>query len=180
MKIVLVCGSPRKGNTEWMLSYLHERFLERGVESELILLRKKKIKNCNGCLRCEEGGRERNGICNIDDDMQSILNALVNADAIVLGTPVYFDMLSGMLKNFMDRTCAVWPKLEGKAAAGVAVAEDGIGQAINNINTYTSMCGMKWVGSVSTLAKKPRQVADNEEVMKKLDKLALALIADKG
>jgi len=47
---------------------------------------------------------------------------------LYLGTPAYFDLMTGLLKNFLDRTCAIWPHLEGKSLAGVAVAEEGIGR----------------------------------------------------
>ena len=69
---------------------------------------------------CEKGGKERQGDCVIKDDMMSVYPKLLNADAIVLATPGYMGMLSGLLKNFLDRTCAVWPRLEGKRIAGMA------------------------------------------------------------
>ena len=62
-------------------------------------------------------------------------------------------MLSGLLKNFMDRTCPVWTSLEGKLLVGIAVAEEGIGKAVENLKTYGSVCGMRWGGYVTALAK---------------------------
>ena len=143
MKVVGICGSPRKGNTEWMLRRFLEAAAKAGAETELILLRQKNIKGCDGCLTCEAGGRERKGLCRVRDDMQEIYPKLVEADALAFGTPVYFEMLSGLLKNFMDRTCAIWTKLEGKPVVGLAVAEEGIGKAIENLKTYSSVCGME-------------------------------------
>lgn len=72
------------------------------------------------------GGRERKGICKIKDDMTKIYPKLLATDAIILATPSYFEMLSGLLKNFLARTCPIWPKLEGERIAGLAVAEEGI------------------------------------------------------
>ena len=172
MKVVAVCGSHRKGNTEWMLKKLLERVKENGAEVELILLRKANVKMCLGCLACEAGGKNRPGNCKIKDDMNAIYPKLVAADCLVFGTPAYFDMLSGLLKNFMDRSCAIWPSLEGKPIAGVAVAEEGIGQAIQNIKTYASLCRMHWVGSVTGLAKNPGDIAQNKNVTRRLLKLA--------
>ena len=63
MKLICVCGSPRNGNTEWMLKRLHGMAGSRGVESELLLLRKLDIGTCNGCLTCDTGGADRPGIC---------------------------------------------------------------------------------------------------------------------
>ena len=172
MKVVAICGSHRKGNTEWMLKKLLERVEENGAEVELILLRKANVKMCLGCLSCEEGGKDRKGICKIKDDMNALYPELLAADCLVFGTPAYFELVSGILKNFMDRTCAIWPGLEGKPLAGVAVAEEGIGQAIQNFKTYAALCKMPWVGSVTGLAKDPGEIAGNKNVARRLIKLA--------
>ncbi len=176
MKIVGVCGSPRKGNTEWMLVKLLETTTKNGADAELLLLRRMEVRTCRGCLACEEGGRERKGICKINDDMTEVYPKLLAADAIVLATPGYFEMLSGLLKNFLDRTCPIWPRLEGKRMAGLAVAEEGIGQAIQNIKTYASLCKMSWVGSVTALAKTPGEAARNKGLERRLERLAQRLV----
>jgi hypothetical protein len=62
--------------------------------------------------------------------------------------------------------------LEGKPLAGVAVAEEGIGQAIQNFKTYAALCKMPWVGSVTGLAKDPGEIAGNKNVARRLIKLA--------
>jgi multimeric flavodoxin WrbA len=172
MKVVAVCGSHRKGNTEWMLNKLVGRLLENGAEVELILLRKAEVKMCLACLECEAGGKNRPGTCRIKDDMNAIYPKLIAADCIVLGTPAYFDLMTGLLKNFLDRTCAVRPHLEGKSLAGVAMAEEGIGQAVANIKTYGALCGMVWVGAVTGLAKNPGDIAQDKSVARRLIKLA--------
>jgi multimeric flavodoxin WrbA len=105
----------------------------RGAQTETLLLRRIDVRLCRGCLACEEGGRERKGVCKIKDDMNALYPRLMAADAIVLATPGYFEMLSGRLKNFIDRTCPIWPHLEGKSLAGLAVAEEGVGQALSNL-----------------------------------------------
>jgi len=175
MKLLSICGSPRKGNTEWMLTELNRLCEEQGAAAELVLLRKLDIKPCTGCLACEKGGIERKGVCKIKDDMSGLLSRMLLADIIVFGTPVYFEMLSGILKNFMDRTCPIWPKLKGKGCAGVAVAEEGIGKAIENIQTYASLCSMKWIGSATALAKTPRQAAEDTAIAVKIGRLADAV-----
>jgi multimeric flavodoxin WrbA len=177
MKVIGICGSPRKGNTEWMLRKLLEATAGGGVQTELILLRDLTIKGCDGCLSCEMGGKERKGYCRINDDMQQIYPKLLEADGWALGTPVYFELLSGLLKNFMDRTCPIWTKLEGRPIVGIAVAEEGIGKAIENLKTYSSICGMRWVGQVTALAKTPRQVSKDVDVEKSLEKLAKKLVS---
>jgi NAD(P)H-dependent FMN reductase len=76
----------------------------------------------------------------------------------------------------MDRTCPIWTKLEGKPVVGIAVAEEGIGKAVDNLRTYASICGMRWTGQVTALAKTPKQASKDKELEKRLDKLAGRLI----
>ena len=178
MKVIGICGSPRKGNTEWMLTKLLAAAAKCGAETELLLLRDKDIKGCNGCLTCEAGGKERKGTCTIQDDMQGIYTKLLEADGLALGTPVYFEMLSGLLKNFMDRTCPIWTKLEGKSVVGIAVAEEGVGKAVENLKTYCSVCGMRWIGHVTALAKTPKQVSQQKDVQRSLEQLGRKFIRE--
>ncbi len=173
MKVLAVCGSPRKGNTEWMLNNLLEKLAEKGAETELLLLRKLEIKRCAGCLKCED----RSGVCRLKDDMQGIYPKMIGAGILVLGTPVYFEMVSGMMKNFMDRTCPIWTKMQGKPVAGMAVAEEGIGQAIRNIRTYASVCSMRWSGSATCLAKNPGDAAQDKILAGKIRRLSVKLLA---
>lgn len=172
MKLLSVCGSPRKGNTEWMLTELNRLCEKHGIATELVLLRKADIKPCTGCLTCEKGGLERKGICKIKDDMSGLLPRMLESDIIVFGTPVYFEMLSGMLKSFMDRTCPIWTKLRGKGCAGIAVAEEGIGKAVENMQTYASLCSMKWIGSATALAKTPHQASGDSAIAAEIERLA--------
>ncbi|HEY49647.1 MAG TPA: flavodoxin family protein [Dehalococcoidia bacterium] len=176
MKVIGICGSPRKGNTEWMLRKLLEGVAKAGIDTELILLRERDIKACDGCLSCEAGGKERKGVCSIQDDMQQIYPRLIKADGLAFGTPVYFEMLSGLLKGFMDRTCPIWPRLELKPIVGIAVAEESTGRVIHNLRTYASVCGMRWVGHVTALAKTPKQVSNDRGVERRLAMLARKLI----
>jgi len=176
MKLLGICGSPRKGNTEWMLRKFLEAAAKAGAETGIILLKDKDIKGCSGCLSCEVGVKERKGVCKIRDDMQQILPKLIEADGMALGTPVYFEMVSGLLKNFMDRTCPIWPRLEKKPSLGIAVAEAGIGKAVENMKTYASVCNMRWIGEVTALARDPRQVSKEKDIELKLKKLAEKLV----
>jgi multimeric flavodoxin WrbA len=172
MKIIGVGGSPRKGNSEWMLTTLCTELTRLGAEVEILLLRKMDVKMCRGCLSCEKGGKKRKGDCVIKDDMANVYPKLIAADAIVLATPGYMGMLSGLLKNFLDRTCAVWPRLEGKRLAGLAVAEEDTFQTMDNLKSYAKLLKMRWVGGVKTLAKNPADAARVPGLERRLRQLA--------
>jgi len=177
MKIIGICGSPRKGNTEWMLGKLFEELARGGVETEMLLLRKMDVKMCRGCLACEKGGKERKGDCVIKDDMAAVYPKLMAADAIVLATPCYVGLLSGRLKNFLDRTNAVWPRLEGKRLAGLAVAEEDTGQSLQNLKYYATYIKLRWIGGVTALAKSPGDAAKNRGLEERLKRLARKIMA---
>jgi multimeric flavodoxin WrbA len=172
MQIVAIGGSPRKGNCEWMLNQLALHLVEKGAQVHVIWLRKTDVKHCTGCLKCED----RKGYCQIKDAMNEIYPALIRADAIIMASPVYFEMISGLLKNFIDRTCPVWTKIGGKPLVGLLVAEEGIGQAVSNLRRYAQVCGLRWLGAVTTLAKNPGDTATKAGLNTKLKRLAARLI----
>lgn len=95
-KILFISGSPRKGNTEHVLGKIYEAV--DTDSKELILLKDKDIKFCKGCLTCYTRPN-----CTIKDDMDIILPKVLDADVLVLGTPNYYENVSGLMKNFMDR-----------------------------------------------------------------------------
>jgi multimeric flavodoxin WrbA len=177
MYIVAICGSPRRGNTEWMLDTLLSAAAGAGAKTNLILLRNISLKPCRGCLACEKRDEQGVGACRIDDDVRKILPELLAADVIVLGTPGYMGLLSGLLKTFLDRTCPVWPALKGKGLAGIAVAEEDTFAAIPNIKTYGNLLGMRWLGSVTALAKLPKEASRIPRLEKRLQRLGRKLTA---
>ncbi|MCK5413389.1 MAG: flavodoxin family protein [Candidatus Pacebacteria bacterium] len=96
MNIVGISGSPRKQNTHYMLKTLLEA---TNQPFEIINLAKLKISSCNDCRSCHKDYK-----CIILDNMQEICEKLEKADLIILGSPTYFANVSGIMKNFFDRT----------------------------------------------------------------------------
>jgi len=98
-----VSGSPRKkGNTSLMV----QKALKGAgridvVRTEFIDLAGMNIQNCLGCETC----RKKESLCvAIKDDMEKIYPKLLSCDALILGSPVYFGDVSGLMKAFIDRT----------------------------------------------------------------------------
>ena len=173
MKIIAIGGSPRKGNSEWMLTTTAGYLIAAGAEVDTLLLRKMDVKRCLGCLKCED----RSGRCQLKDDMNALYPSLVAADAFIMASPVYFEMITGLLKNFIDRTCPIWTRLKGKPLAGLLVAEEGIGQSVRNLRQYALVCQMQWIGAATTLAKNPRDIENDPALKLKLKRLASRIIA---
>lgn len=95
-KFLLISGSPRKGNTDFILEKIYQAIKGK---KELILLRNKEIKHCLGCATCDQTNR-----CVIHDAMDQISQKILKADVLIIGTPNYFDNVTGILKDFIDRT----------------------------------------------------------------------------
>ncbi len=125
MKILGVCGSPRKGNSEAILNRLKEIFRKKGVESEIVLLREKNIQRCGGCVEyCN-----KNLNCFKKDDMAEILDKIRNSDGYVFVSPNYFKMPPGIFKNFIDRCSVLYTaktNLSVKRAVVIVVGTDEI------------------------------------------------------
>ncbi len=99
MKVIGICGSPReKSNTHYFLNYTLEELEKRDISTELIRLRDKKISHCTGCYKCLEAKE-----CVIQDDMKEIMDKVIQADGLLLGTPVYHGSMTPLLKSLLDR-----------------------------------------------------------------------------
>jgi len=118
MKILGICGSPREGNTLFLLEKALGACKEFGAETELVHAGLLKIAPCKAC-----GGCKDTGICVQKDDMTPIYDKMKVADGILLASPVYMGGVSAQLKALMDRTRALRIKFElrNKVGAGIAV-----------------------------------------------------------
>ena len=119
MNILGICSSPHaSGNTAYSLHYALDLLNDRGVLTRYITLHDKRINPCKGCFHCNEGE------CVYDDDMAEICEALKQCDGLILASPVYLGMVSGLMKNMMDRTVQLRAGgkflLSGKVGAGIA------------------------------------------------------------
>ena len=129
MNVVYISGSPRKkSNTDYLLHRVMDI-----TGGELIKLSDYTIKPCVSCRECMEGG-----VCIIDDDMKNIvMPRILTADAIVIGTPVYFNNVTAQLKAFMDRTWSIRGRLRNKIGAAVVVGRRyGAEGAITAVNSF--------------------------------------------
>ena len=122
MKIIGINGSHRKGkNTAIMLKAVLDEATALGAETELLELTDYNIKFCLSCNKCL--GKPQ---CSItDDDNAAIGQKLLEADGILLGSPVYWANVTTLMKNFMDRTRWLHMSknmLAGKVGAAVTIA----------------------------------------------------------
>lgn len=97
-------GSPRKGwNTATLLKKALEGAESQGAETELIHLYDLNYKGCISCFSCKTMGSESYGRCAVQDDLTDIFKMIKESDAIILGSPIYFGVVSGEMRSFMER-----------------------------------------------------------------------------
>lgn len=98
------------GNSDLLCDEFMRGTLESGNNVEKIRIADKDIAYCKGCYYCRTSG----GVCAIKDDMLDLLVKIIQADVIVLATPVYFYSVSAQLKIVIDRTVARWREVKDK------------------------------------------------------------------
>ena len=188
MRILSICGSPRKGNSETILLKLQEILKGKNIDNEIILLREKKVSRCLGCV--EYCNKELQ--CRIQDDMQLIMNSMERAEGFIFISPNYFKMPTGLFKDFIDR-CSIFytagkeDEFEHKKAIVIAVGTDSVEHidiCMNNIAyNFAETIGLKVVAkksfrSHSELNGNYQDIIEsgiNPEIEAELEELASAL-----
>lgn len=100
-------GSPRKlgWNTVTLLENALEGAKSAGAETELVQLYDMNFKGCMSCLSCKRIDRKADGVCAVKDDLSGVLDRIRAADALIIGTPVYYGAESSSTRAFLERLC---------------------------------------------------------------------------
>ncbi len=139
-KVLIISASPRKGGNS---DTLCDQFLlgaqEAGHTVEKVFLRNHKINYCMGCGVCNN-----THVCVQKDDMKDLLDKMVNADVIVLSTPVYFYTMDGQLKTFIDRCVPRYTEISNKEVYFIVAAadteKDNLCPTIEGLRGFTRDC----------------------------------------
>lgn len=104
MKVIAINGSPRKNwNTATLLDKALEGAASEGAETEIIHLYDLEFKGCISCFACKVKGGKSLARCSIKDELTPVLEKLEEADAVILGSPIYLGNLTGEMRSFMER-----------------------------------------------------------------------------
>ncbi len=171
MKVVAFNGSPRsKGNTAQSLQIVLAELEKEGIETEFIQLGGRKVFGCLACGKCWE--TKDNRCIRQDDDMNTFIQKMIEADGIIIGSPTYFSNVSTEVKALIDR-CGFVAKandgnmLRGKVGASVvAVRRAGSTFVYSAINFFFGIAEMAIASSSywnMTLALNPGDVQQDEE-----------------
>jgi multimeric flavodoxin WrbA len=114
MKVVGFVGSARnKGNTTSIVNEVLRGASEAGAETKTFNLNELGIRGCQACFKCQTP----EGKCVQTDGMAPLYEEIFNADAVVLGTPVFMFQITGQTKTFIDRLFALLYLKDGKPGA---------------------------------------------------------------
>ena len=148
MKILAICGSPRRGRSQTRL--LVEAVLsatrDKGAETLFIDAGQADIHGCIACEACHRGPD-----CVLKDDAVGIQRQMLEADGLILASPVYLDQVTAQMKALLDRTshfvhCL---RLLGKYVAVVTTSGGGSGEATAAfLRSYALMAGAQYAGAV--------------------------------
>lgn len=150
MKVVAFNGSPKKeGNTYLLLKMVCSELEKEGIETEIIHVGDRNIHGCVACAQCRKNLDNR---CVFDDDIiNTAVNKIMEADGILLGSPVYFADLSAQMKAFIDRVgyvCRGNSLMKRKVGASVVAARrNGAVPAFNAMNNLFTISECFLVGS---------------------------------
>ena len=167
MKALLVNGSPRpKGCTFTALSELAKTLEENGIETEIIQIGNKNIRGCIACRKCHSTG---SGKCIFDDIVNKVAPKFAEADAFVIGSPVYFASPAGGAVAFLDRLFFSTLNVDKTMKVGAAVVScrrGGNTATFDMLNKYFTMTGMPVVSSQywnMVYGGSPEEVLQDEE-----------------
>lgn len=149
-----------------------------GAETELITLKDKNVLVCDGCLACE-----KTNACHIKDDMQEIYDKILNADAVVLGSPTYMDAPTSLAMNFTHRMYPLYGKINGKRLASVVVGQVGGNEGITSrgkVEDYfkgiAGIFGLDYRYSISITARDPNDASKIADIEKQCEDFATKIL----
>lgn len=103
-KVVILNCSPRKNfNTAKMLKEALKGAETAGAKVEYIDLVDMNFKGCMSCFACKRKGADLGGLCAYKDDLRPVLEKILSADAVIIGSPIYYSYPTGMFRNLLER-----------------------------------------------------------------------------
>jgi multimeric flavodoxin WrbA len=178
-RILAVIGSPNdeKSNTATMVRDFVEtiRRIDPAIECEVLSLGKRRIEPCRGCWSCMKTGSCVFG----GDALPEITGKMLECDFLIIGSPVYEQLISAQTKALFDRTY-MWIHLiraMGKPAmTAITTCADGIWLAERYLGTIMTMMGFIVLGHLRGIGKQPGVFPDRERCKAKHEKLARRVV----
>jgi len=182
MKVIAFNGSPRKdGNTSLLIRTVFAELEKEGIATELVQIGGKPLRGCTACMQC---GANKDRRCAIGNDaLNEYLEKMFAAEAVILGSPVYFSDVTAEMKALIDRAGFV-ARQNGNVlarkvgAAVVAVRRAGSIHTFDTLNHFFLINQMIVPGSSywnMALGRAPGDVGADQEGMETMRVLGSAM-----
>jgi multimeric flavodoxin WrbA len=140
VKLLAIVGSPRpKGNTNYLVDQALGEAAKLGIQTEKIVLSQYRVNPCLGHDDCSSFES-----CTQKDDANWILDAFLDADGVILATPVYWYNVSAQMKAFIDRNYFPYKhnrKYKARTVGIIVVAEmEAIDDTVHTLNQFVDWC----------------------------------------
>ena len=175
MRVIILNGSPKAhGNTATVLHEVERTLQQQGIETEWIHVGHLQIPGCVACNRCW-----KTGICKFGDIVNEISEKMLDADGLLVGSPVYFASLNGTLLSLLDRLfySNLHTNWSMKVGASVSIARrGGATTTMDALNKYFLKTNMPVVPSQYwgiAHGTAPGEVFKDEEGMQTMRQLGL-------
>ena len=158
MNVLMINGSPRKdGNTSIALKEMEKVFVEEGVEVETVQVGELPIRGCMACNYCY-----KNGKCAINDIVNELAPKFEEADALVLGSPVFYASANGTLISLLDRLfySTSFDKRMKVGTSVVVARRGGCSATFDELNKYFTISGMPIASSQYWNSVHGRRIGD--------------------
>ena len=144
MKVLMINGSPHvNGTTMRALKEVEKELNINGIDTEIITVGNLRVSGCIGCRGCASTGK-----CVVDDIVNELIDKISNSDGLIIGSPVYYASINGVLKGVLDRVFYAQKNFAHKPGAGVVVARRaGTTASLDIINKYFMLSNMPIVSS---------------------------------
>lgn len=172
--IEIFIGSPRiTGNTSVLAAHLKNQLDKYLVSTNISYLYDYEIMPCKDCRGCKKVGLK----CIVQDDMQALYQDLLDADIIVIGTPIYWFGPTAITKLFIDRLRPYYgsKELSGKKAALLLPAGSGAEDCDLTIEMFKrtfKALEIDYLGAVTSEAYDIGDAAKDQQALLKLNELA--------
>lgn len=104
VQVLAINGSPRKTwNTATLLQNALDGAASKGADTCLVHLYDLDYTGCRSCFACKLKGGKSYGRCAQRDDLTEVLGRVRDIDALILGSPIYFGTVTGMMRCYMER-----------------------------------------------------------------------------
>lgn len=145
-KVLLINASHRKKNSYRLLKEAEQTFKKQGFDTEIITLSDYAINYCKGCEVCilKEG-------CVVKDELDQVLKKIIQCDGLVIGTPVYLNNMTGILKTLIDRTCSWFhrtPVAQKPVFLIITTQGSGINNTLKSIRESLTQWGVCYCGYI--------------------------------